>query len=89
MSSEYKFRYKRGLYLVRVSPDIAVRGGQNGKGTMTYLNPICADGVTVMAECRGYQGRHSKAGMIRVMIPGAAAGRTERLTICQRLAPRA
>ena len=29
------------------------------------------------------------ARMIPVMIPGAAAGRTERRTICQRVAPRA
>lgn len=65
--NEYRFRYKKGLYLIRVTPDVACRGGWNGKGTQTYINQICADGETVMAEMRGYQGRHSKAAIIRVI----------------------
>lgn len=65
--TNYTFRYKKGLYYVRVQPDIACRGGWSGKGCTTSINPICADGVTIMSECRGYQGRHSKAGLIRII----------------------
>ena len=67
MKNEYRFMYKKRLYLIRVNPDIAVHGGQRGKGTTTYINPLEADGVTVVPEMRGFQGRHSKAAIIRVI----------------------
>lgn len=63
----YLFKHREGLYLVRVVPDIACRGGKAGKGTRTYINRICADGETLELDMRGYQGRHSKAGIIRVI----------------------
>lgn len=71
--NEYKFQYKNRRYLIRVQPDIVCRGGWNGKGTRTNINPIenvYHNGVyieRVVPECRGYQGRHSKAGIIRVI----------------------
>jgi hypothetical protein len=65
-SREYVFRFNRQDYLVQIRPDIAVHGGLNGPGTQTSIWRLNDDG-SVIPGVRGYQGRHSKAGLIRLI----------------------
>lgn len=69
---EFYYRHKGQNYLVRVNPDIAVRGGERGPGTTTSIwrvsdNPEENNENGVIPGVRGYQGRHSKAGLIRLI----------------------
>ena len=63
----YKFQHKGQNYLVKVQPDITCRGGADGKGTTTSIWRLQADNQAIIPGVRGYQGRHSKAGVLRVI----------------------
>lgn len=62
----YIFNHRKVDYLVRITPDISVRGSRLGKGTVTYINPLTQDGI-LMADMGVYQGRHSKAANIKLI----------------------
>lgn len=56
---ERKVKFKGKDYLVKVSPDIAVRGGERGKGTTTY--------VYTDKGLKGFQGSYSKRKVLELL----------------------